>query len=972
MLATSVKRRLFGALVISSIVYSLVVALGYPGEAARLTPFQGPITDTSWLEMEVGVSATTTASPNWAATGWVDWPTAGWGVGFQPGESPELRILGENYQVWRRRNDAVGTQINYMRDARGRMSVLTLTFEPQYSPDTDIFILSGTALPHGWKFPKRGGLPGNSGQNPSAIFGNPDAGTATARACVSTFLASTCIWPGALPTGVNLAGCPGWNTTGAAVRGNGDSPGGVPHIWEITNAIGPYPTPWDGANHPKGELYDRRRARWAYAKIQALGCARATVVIVTQDVSLYVPIYVYRDDPVPGAYSLVIYFSPDTRLGGPQPDPATNYKTCGGTDNPCFALHSLGVTFHTFAGTEAGQRIRLAQAPKACGFLEGRLTVADDVSEVGSSPPWEKTYYGQAIRAPSNNYPNCPPALRGTVAHSSGRALQNAYVYAFDANTGRLVNAPPAAGATTASASVPCRGGALPNDPPTGPVGPAAGTATSSYGCARIRGNTGFHLQNSPGIGDPRWYIRGDSGVTSYKVLVSSPPGDGNVSRWAASTPPASGINDWNTATVWTANVGASPTVVGDNNTVTTTLSPGNPIQGSVTRNGAWTVGTDRGAVYVWDGSGQQFEATWTALTGGGTYNVDVRASTAKVRFQVADGAGNPDLVGWYSGSATPAPNFSTGATVTPPANLVTTNFTSGTTISGQVLLGGSPPPPTGPDRPVYVYRNSDGQLVYIASAVASQSGNYAARVPSAASAYKLFAPGDSTYQGKWYNQVDTWTAASLVSAPSTGINFNLPTGSTISGSVTRNQTAADGANGSAITWAPVYVYNASTGAFVTQGTTGNTGNYTLVVPAGSYKVYTTGSPVRESLWNGGALSYGEAVAVAAPATVNFSLLPADYITGRATQNGNNVANTLISAFVTDGRLAGNVLSDATGGTSPNYSIKLATTTASGRQYKLRFIPATGQTRWYNNQTSFAAANPVNSPATGINQETPP
>lgn len=951
MLASSLRRRFVAVFAISALVYSLVVALSTPKQGDAVVIGADP------LKLDAGLMATTTAAPQWASRGAVDWPTAGWGVGFAPGESPELRIHVQNQALKERVGSGVSNEINFMRNSAARANQITITFEPGFSPDTDIELLSGTIFPNNTLMPRRGGRPGNPASNPTNLTGNPDGGTATARVCVSFFIANECTWVRAMPTGVNMSGCPGWNTVNNET-GSGDIFGvvsgqGPAHIWALTNDVGPYPYQ-DGTSHPKGRLWDRRAQRWAWAKLSGLACARAVVSIVTVDQVMYLDVYLYKDTPVPGAVQMRLYQGFDTRLGGPPPP---DYKSCGGSQqNPCIGLYGLAPVLHLF-----GNGRRVATTPKACGVFRGRVEFANDVTSPGH------TYYSGSVNLPSNDYPNCPPALAGTVAHSSGRALQNAYVYAFDAATGQLVNAPPAAGATTASAAVPCRGGAIPNDPPTGPTGPAPGTAVSSYGCARIRGNTGNFPELSPGWGDPRWYIRTNTGSGTYKVLVSSPPGDGNVSRWAASTPPASGINSWVDAGTWSTSTGPNPTFVGDSGTVTTTLSTGNPISGSVTRNGGWAT-SDQGAVFVWNSTGSQFEATWTALTGNGTYNVDVRASSAKVRFQVADGAGNPDLVGWYSGGSTPAENFSTGAVVTPPASLVTTNFTSGANITGTLLLNGSPP--SGSHRPVYVYRNSDGQLVYIASAV-DGTGNYGARVPTATSAYKVYAPGDSTVQSKWYNNVDTWNSATLVSAPSSGINFNLPAGTVISGYVKTRGTGPDGLGDNVpLASVPVYVYNASTGAFVGWTATGASGTYSIVVPSGSYKVLTAGTAQREQLWWDGALSYAEATAVTSPATVNFSLRGADNITGLTTQGGTPAANTLVSAFTLEGRLANNVLSTSSAGT--NYAIKVPTTTSSGYQYKLRFIPVTGQTRWYQNQTSFAAANPVNSPATGINQETPP
>lgn len=937
MLAASVRRRVLGVFVISALVYSLVVALSPPQKSEAVPIGADP------LYNDVEVLVTSTSSPQWA---------------LDPGSTPEMRIITQNNSLRQRVGCGVSCEINFMRNSAAKTNIITITLEPGYSPDTDFQVLSDNAggLGPNFRLGGRGGRPGNPASNPTNLSGNPDSGTATARACVNFFIASACTWARAVPTGVNLGGwCIGWNN--GEIPSYGTNAGeGPPHIALITQDTGPgwiTTPPYNGFNHPRGRLFDYRRMKWAYNHFQFAGCARATISIATVDSAVYGDAYIYKDDPVPGAINMILYQGWDSRAGGPQPP---SYKNCGGsTDNPCTGIYSLAPAIHFYSSSK-----RLGQAPLVCGQYGMKIQIENDVTSPGH------TVYSNRVDKATIGYPSCPTGLRGAVAHSSGRPLQNAYVYAFDSATGQLVNAPPNGQNTTASAAVPCRGGAIPYDGTGAPAGPGPGTVTSSYGCARVRGNTGNFPHVSPGWGDPRWYIRTNHG-TSYKVLVSSPSGDGNVSRWAASTPPASGINDWNTASVWTPAVGATPLAVGDSGTITTTLSTGNAITGSVTRNSAWTTGSDSGGVYIWNGAGSQFEATWTALTGNGSYNIDVRAATAKVRFQVADGAGNPDLVGWYSGAATPADNFSTGATVTPPAALVTTNFVSGATISGTLLYNGVAPT-TG--EPVYVYRNSDGQLVYVASSIPASGGAYSARVATAASAYKLYAPGNGTVQPKWYNNMNDWGSATLVSAPSAGINFNLPAGSLLQGYVKARGMGADGLGEAVDIWgAPVYAYNSTSGAFVGQTSTGSNGRYSLQVPAGSYKVLTGGTAQRESQWRDGAWSYGEATAVAAPATVNFSLRDAGNISGQATQSGSPVANTLISAYTQDGlHLAANAVSDVGG----NYAAKVPTTAASGYQYRLRFIPAAGQTRWYLNQTSFSTATNVNSPASGINQDTPP
>lgn len=950
------------ALLAWALIAASAYALSAGSQANALSISQGE------FKFDVEIAMTSTAAPDWAPI---------------PGSSPALKLfvhsfgIPEMVQQCASDPDPFVCERSYMRRSDTKANTITFVIEPGYSPDTDFEILSGTALPDGFVFAGRGGKIGAPHLNPINLSGNPDAGTATARVCIDAWYGGIpeytwepqCRWArhqeptDQFPLGGESA-CPGWQAGEGGYEGTNPGDGPI-HIAMVTNDAGPAVVHGQGDEvHPRGRLYDARRERWAYARWSILVCAGLTIYnILGEPLGLGTPVYlnafVYKDDPYPGAYTLLLYQGEDERTGIVTSDIDANglpdnYKDCGILLNPCFSIYGVALAVDMFASNK-----RVATVPKACGRYFYTVRAADDVTEPGH------TYIEGADSLPTADWPNCPSGLRGVVAASNGRPLDGAIVRAFDAATGQYVNS------GFAWDSVRCRGGQIPYDGPDGiPDGPGPGSDPSSWGCDQTEGNTGFGLHLTPGWGDGRWYIRTNTGSGTYKVLVTSPPYDGNVTRWATYTPPASGTNDWTTAGEWNTADGPTPAIVGDLGTITTTLAPGTPVEGLVLKDGNWMAGSDQGWVGLWDCEGRQFEATPTYVFSDGTYSIDTPSTGVKVRFSVRSAAGQPDLVGWYSASGTPADHFVPGSCATPGVPLVTNNFTTGAVITGMVH---NPDGSGMSGAAVDIYRASSGTQAY--STITASDGSWSAIVPSSASSgetYKILVrPPTTALPHLWYTNKTGFSSADTFSAPSGVHHMFYPSSAAVSGYIKAQGTDTDFGEAADINNAVIYAYNASDGSFAGWTKSGSeaSGRYTLSLPPGNYKLFVnSGVNTRENKWYSGAWSYADATAVAAPATANFSLRPAGLIQGQSLQSG-----TVVAGYLADGsRPVGTVGVQGNG----SYALKVARTDVSGYQYKVRFIwPSPLGSCWYNppsGTTSFTSSPAVASPSTGIHDAGPP
>lgn len=169
--------------------------------------------------------------------------------------------------------------------------------------------------------------------------------------------------------------------------------------------------------------------------------------------------------------------------------------------------------------------------------------------------------------------------------------------------------------------------------------------------------------------------------------------------------------------------------------------------------------------VYAFDSATGSFAGwTRTGVESPGQYSMSLGPS-GNYKLRVAGDIGHEDS--WYSGSA----GYSEATAITAPG---TADFSlrPAATISGAVTQSGVPLPST------YVSAYPSCGCTSPANTVSDQGGNYSVKVlPSAG-------PGGTTYrirmippagQTRWYSDSAGFTGATDISAPSSGINQELP-----------------------------------------------------------------------------------------------------------------------------------------------------------------------------------------------------
>lgn len=268
----------------------------------------------------------------------------------------------------------------------------------------------------------------------------------------------------------------------------------------------------------------------------------------------------------------------------------------------------------------------------------------------------------------------------------------------------------------------------------------------------------------------------------------------------------------------------------------------------------------------------------------------------------------------------------------------------------------------------VSVYSKTAGTLVAYECCITDPSGAWSISVPetscAAGGGYAvLFLPPSQGIQPRWYNGKSNFTSADCVDAPASGIDMVIPGAGQVTGYVKDASSATD------LAGIYLYAYDAATGSFAGWTKTDATGRYTFNLdPAKYYKILAAGDSVHENLWSDGGPGYAEATPVVAPVTANFSLRTAGVISGSVTRSGSALPGTLISAYTTCGCTSPqNTVSAADG----SYSVKVVSTAASGWQYRVRFRPSSGSTKWYSDSAGFSGATEVGSPSAGINQDVP-
>lgn len=335
-------------------------------------------------------------------------------------------------------------------------------------------------------------------------------------------------------------------------------------------------------------------------------------------------------------------------------------------------------------------------------------------------------------------------------------------------------------------------------------------------------------------------------------------------------------------------------------------LASGSTLTGHVTR--ASDGAAISGAFVSAFKGGSAICCSWVAGTSTdttGSYTLVVPAN-GTYRIQFSGGRGSSYTAVWYDG-ASGAAGFA-GALDIAAGQTLNASLTTGRIISGTVTSNGT----TGVANVgigVFAGGTTASCCTWVAGTGTAPDGTYQIVVPSGKYRLSFWPPRDSSYRGQWYGgpavaaqnfdrAIDIDTSAGNVT-----IDVTLATGWRISGRVT-----SDGTNGiagvgvSAVTGGGAQCCSWIAGT----GTDGN-GSYTLVVPAGTYRLQfypPPGSSYISQWWSadGGADRFEHAGDIAVSADVtgkNTRLATGVTIRGRLTDGGQaGIANVGVGAFI--------------------------------------------------------------------------
>lgn len=678
------------------------------------------------------------------------------------------------------------------QDSSVRHAETTVVIGPGSGAGDGFDFLSGTALPIGFKFAGRGGRPGNSAMNPVNISGAPDYGTETIHICYSgVFIggfSDTCRWMREARSGDAGPGagfCPGHNTTAEAMYGF-QPLDGTPHIALMTNDAGPVNRTWgpipggtgDPADyaHPNGRLWDVRRQKWAYARWTAVTCGGITVGALggNQQSTFERSIFVYKDEPYPGAWTLSLMWGADERLGAIASGTwGDGFKSCGlittTPPNPCRTTHEMALQF------DLGGAVEVGHTWSACGGSHS----------VGASYSDRVTFPGHTV-ASTQIVPQevsggpCTSAISGKVTNSGGRRVSvfrvsdgsqvatgftdpsGNWSYPVtmspcgSAGGGYKVYAEAPAGyrptwyqSATNYALASCLDSPSSSNLLTLPAsGPITGYVKDATTAADINGASVYAYR--PDGTFAGWATSGNAGAGRYSIPLEP----GIAYRMKVEPPSGYGAMWFDGANSYSA---ASPTVAPA--TANFSVVPATAFLEGYAKDALTAADLPNTFIYVYNAAGQFVASAKTNSLG--RYQVAVDATgTYKVLAQEAlhenqwwDGAS-----GYQEASAT-APgsaNFS----------LRPAGFISGTaTQSGQPLAN------------AYVSAYTSCGCKTPQNAITNSSGQYTLKVPSTAVSgdmYRVrFIPPAG--QTRWYSNSVGFTGATDISAPASAIDQTLP-----------------------------------------------------------------------------------------------------------------------------------------------------------------------------------------------------
>ncbi len=170
----------------------------------------------------------------------------------------------------------------------------------------------------------------------------------------------------------------------------------------------------------------------------------------------------------------------------------------------------------------------------------------------------------------------------------------------------------------------------------------------------------------------------------------------------------------------------------------------------------------------------------------------------------------------------------------------------------------------------IYAYDSSTGGFSgWAESGAAGLPGQY--RLLLSPGTYKLKVVPPSGYVSEWHKNAYSYTDASLIAAPQTGVEISVTPSAAIQGYTKNALTAAD------LDFIPVYAYrtDGSFFGYTLSGGAAGQGRYRIeAIPGTPLKLFVSGGPFYFDQWWSGASRFAEASATTPPATANFSLVP--------------------------------------------------------------------------------------------------
>lgn len=709
-----------------------------------------------------------------------------------PGSHPAFRLYASNESARAIIDDCVQTY-SCERDGHrmGNSNTGDMTGIIYPSDGSPFTIASGTDLPVGYELPGRAGRPGNASANPVNLSGAADAGTETIRFCYDGIfisgIANTCKWARQVRSGDSFWGGtdPGRDTCPHYVAGEGgiygtNSGEGPPHISMITNDAGTVnrtwgPIPGDTGNpedygHPHGQLWDVRRQRWAHARWSVVTCAGLTVGGIAGNIAFvhYRSIFIYKDDPVPGAVTLSILNGADERVGSQWTstyNPESWAKCSALTSqppNPCRVTYEMALAADLGAtGKPIGTTWSTCGSQSIGYAASDRVTLPKHSTATRTASIQVSCQLSGKVSGSSGQRVSAFRASDGTLAatgftDSSGNwslALpqsvcpEGAYKILAEAPSGLRPQWYPSAENYTSAACV---------SPPASDVnlslpesaiisgdvrGAASGAAIDGAAVYAFRASDGTYSGSgiSGRAGAPGHFAISLSPGVEYKLKVVSP--SGHAPGWhGAESVLGSGF--------------ALARSVSAPGTADTHLLPSGYIQG-YTKDAATSADLSGVQLYAWRASDGSFMGSArSGVPAPGRYLISAEQGTA---YKVLARAGASHEDRWGNG----APGYTETSPVAAPGDL---NFSlrEAAWISGQAPSAGS-----------LVSAYTSCGCTSPVNVVSTQSGSYSLKVPSTAASgwqYKIrFMP--SGLPATWHAGSSHFGGAATVSAPSSGID---------------------------------------------------------------------------------------------------------------------------------------------------------------------------------------------------------